>query len=700
MMIGLGGLLCRLWDIQVLDLNYYTAKLHSSSDVRARIPPVRGDIRDRNGIVLAENRSAFDIELDLPEIVRAYRERHGEVPTLKYQTTIRQMPKLLSEPDIVKIVNADVVPQLDALGLPAVMDPSELERHFRIDTEVPFVLATNADFKTVAEFSEHDIDLPGVHVVMHPIRQYPFGALAAHVLGYVGDPQQISVLPDARQFAFYEPNVEGKAQIEQAMDQELRGTAGARLLGRNLNGAIDKELGEVPPRPGDSVYLTLDARIQFIAEQALRSVGRAGAVVVDPNTGDILAMASVPSFDPNTFIPNIPPAEWRGLIGDPADPLVNRALAAFPPGSTFKLITALAGLRQGLAKAQFTCTGGVTYGDHYFKCWDTHGHGRLNLNEAIKVSCDAYFYQYGNAAGIDAIDVVGALLGLGQAPDLGLNGEDAGIIPGPDWLQAHTPNERWSSAQTANVSIGQGYDLVSPLQLAMAYCAAANGGVAYYPRLVDKIAAFDGRPLPQPPPEVPTAPRVRARLADIGVSPADLEIVRNGFWKVVNDDGGTARRARLPGGIVAGKTGTAQAQRHGKKDTIAWFVGFAPYDRPRYVVCVMVQGGEHGGSVAAPIAARILEQTLAMDKGDYQPQLVALPPARLDNPFQMIAAVNLDRPGAPGGGVQETEPGSASEARTSSDAHRPVKVVVRPAATPPPEHRNFFQRLFHFGAAK
>jgi penicillin-binding protein 2 len=700
MMIGLGGLVCRLWDIQILDLAYYTARLQSSSDVRVRIPPLRGDIRDRNGIVLAEDRSAFDIDLALPEIVRAYRERHGKIPTLTYQTTIRQMSKLLTEPDIVKIVNADVIPRLQALGLTAAMDHTELERHFRIDAEVPFVLATNVDFKTVAKFSEHDIELPGVHVVTHPIRQYPFGALAAHVLGYVGDPQQISVLPDARQFAFYEPNVEGKAQIEQAMDQELRGTAGARLLGRNLNGAIDKELGEVPPRPGDSVYLTLDARIQFITDQALRAVGRAGAVVVDPNSGGILAMASVPSFDPNTFIPNITATEWRDLVQDPANPLVNRALAAFPPGSTFKLITALAGLRQGLEKARFTCTGGVTYGDHYFKCWDTHGHGHLNLNEAIKVSCDAYFYQYGNAAGIDAIDLVGSLLGLGQAPDLGLNGEDAGIVPGPDWLQAHSPNERWSSAQTANASIGQGYDLVSPLQLAMAYCAAANGGLAYCPRLVEKITALDGRPLSQPAFEVPAVPRVRARLADIGVSPADLEIVRNGFWKVVNDDGGTGGRARLPGGIVAGKTGTAQAQRQGKKDTIAWFVGFAPYDHPRYVVCVMVQGGEHGGSVAAPIAARILEQTLAMDKGDYMPLLVPLPPARLDNPFQLIAAVNLDHPELPSGVVKETEPETASRVWTRSGVHHPVKLVAHLAVPLPPEHRGFFQRLFHLGSAK
>lgn len=701
---GLGGLVWRLWDVDVRDHAFYTAEIASNSVVRVRLPPVRGDISDRNGIVLAENRSIFDIELNLPEVVRGYRARHGHVPTLKYQSTIRQMVRMVTEPDIVRIVNEDIVPQLRALGLPATCDPEELESHFRTDAEVPFVLARNADFKTAAEFSEHELDLPGVQVVSRPVRQYPFGALAAHVLGYVGDPQKISDLPDARQFAFYEPNVEGKADIEEAMNQDLRGTPGARLMERNLHGVIDKNVGVVPPRAGDSVSLTLDARIQFITEQALRAVGRAGAVVIDPNNGDILAMASVPSFDPNTFIPSIAPAEWRGLIDDRADPLVNRALAAFPPGSTFKAVTSLAGLTQGLVNKTFTCTGGITYGNHYFKCWDIHGHGTLHLSDAIKVSCNVFFYQYGNAAGIDAIDRIGSLLGLGQAPDLGLNGEDAGILPGPDWLRVHSPSERWSQAQTANVSIGQGYDLVSPLQLAMVYAAVANGGTAYYPRLIEKVTGADGLPLSEPPPEVPSAPRVRARLSDAGITPEELEVVRNGFWKVVNADdgpggGGTAHKARLPGGIVAGKTGTAQAQLHGKQDTVAWFVGFAPYDHPRYVVCVMVQGGEHGGSVAAPIAARILEQTLAMEKGDYKPMLTSLPPAHSEHPFEMIAAVTFDKPEEPGEAAKDQEPGAhAHKSALPGKAAPPRASLVRPAATP--ARPNFFQRLFHLGSGK
>jgi penicillin-binding protein 2 len=524
------------------------------------------------------------------------------------------------------------------------------------------------------------------------------------VLGYVGEPQEISQLSDVREFVFYEPNVEGKAQLEQSLDKYLRGTPGARLMERNLKGVIDKELGVEPPRAGDTVVLTLDARIQFITEQALRAVGRAGAVVVDPTNGDILAMASVPSFDPNTFIPSIAAADWQKVIKDPTDPLVNRAICAFPPGSTFKVITALAGLRQGLAKSAFSCSGGVSYGDHYFKCWNGHGHGRLTLSDAIKVSCNAYFYQYGNAAGIDSIDTVGSLLGLGQTPQLGLTGEEPGILPGPDWLKLHAPTERWSAAQTANVSIGQGYDLVSPLQLVMAYSAVANGGTAYEPRLVGKIIDGDGRP----PADFAAAPRVRARLADVGVNPADIELVRTGFWKVVNEDGGTAGKARLPGGIVAGKTGTAQAQLHGKQDTIAWFVGFAPYERPRYAVCVMVQGGAHGGSVAAPIAARILQETLAMERGTYQPPLAALPPARHDNPFRMIEAVKLANTAAHAPLVNDEEPAVTGHVAPRALQPKPnfaaprIKQTLpeRPSSTltppnPTSARRNFFQWIFH-----
>jgi penicillin-binding protein 2 len=702
-----GLLAWRLWEVQVIDGPLYTARLASSSEIRVRIPPVRGDIRDRNGILLAQNRSCFAIEFYLPEMVRAYHERYGSVPMISYVGRVHDMAKMLREPDIVQIVDREVIPRLRELGLPTSYDPDDLRRHFRVETEVPFLFVENADFPTVAKFSEHDIGLPGVRISMQPVRHYLFGAMAAHVLGYVGDPLEISSLSDVREFQFYEPNVEGKAQIEQAMDKYLRGTPGVRFMQRNVKGAIDKELRVEPPRQGNTIYLTLDARIQFIAEQALRAVGRAGAVVVDPRNGAILAMASVPSFDPNAFVPSIPADEWKHLTKDPTDPLVNRAISAYPPGSTFKLVTALAGLRRGLAQASFNCSGGVSYGDHYFQCWKSSGHGRLTVSDAIKVSCNAFFYQYGNAAGIDSIDLVGEKLGLGQLNNLGLTGEQAGILPGPKWLKLHSPTERWSSAQTANVSIGQGYDLVSPLQLVLAYSAVANGGTAYFPRLVEKITDFDGSPLHDPPPDFKPGPRVRADLRDIALAPADIELVRTGLWKVVNEDGGTGGRMRMAGGILAGKTGTAQAQIHGRQDTIAWFACFAPFDQPRYAVAVMVQGGAHGGSVAGPIAGRIIAEILAMDEGTYQPALAPLPPARHKDPFRMIEAVTLASSAAVTPPASDDEPGAPALTAPGGQPLRPKfapprvrktapanSATSRRPSKPEPARRNFFQRLF------
>ncbi|PYL69712.1 MAG: penicillin-binding protein 2, partial [Verrucomicrobia bacterium] len=218
------------------------------------------------------------------------------------------------------------------------------------------------------KFSEHDVGLPGVDIAIKPVRSYVYGALGAHLLGYVGAPDDIN-REEARKFTFYQSDVEGKSNIEKSMDEYLRGKPGVRYLRRNAKGTIDGVLREDPPKQGANVFLTLDARIQAIAEEALRAVGRGAAVVVDPNNGNVLAMASVPSFDPNTFIPSIKAKDWKALQKDEADPLVNRAISALPPGSTFKLITSLAGLRRNLATARYNCGGGVSYGDHFFQCW-------------------------------------------------------------------------------------------------------------------------------------------------------------------------------------------------------------------------------------------------------------------------------------------------------------------------------------------
>src|SRR5881296_508080 len=712
MLTGMGALGLRLWWIQVAHGAEWTAQLRGSSQATVRIPSVRGEIKDRNGLALVQNRASYEVDFYLPEMVKGYRERFGSPPLTEYRATINGMPKDMKEPDIIKIVNDGIIPRLNDLDLARDYNSNRLQRHYRNDTEVPFSYIKDIDFKTMAKFSEHDVGLPGVDIAIKPVRSYIYGGLAAHLLGYVGQPDDTNK-EDAKKFTFYQGDVDGKSNIEKSMDEFLRGKPGVRYLRRNAKGTIDGVLREDPPKQGANVFLTLDARVQAIAEEALRVVGRGAAVVVDPNNGNVLAMASVPSFDPNTFIPSIKAKDWKALQKDEADPLVNRAISALPPGSTFKLITSLAGLRKNLANARYNCGGGVSYGDHFFQCWVAekhYTHGTLGLVDAIKVSCDSYFYQYGNAAGIQSIDAVGKMLGIGEESGLRLSGEQTGNMPGPEWMQIHHPQERWSQAQTANVSIGQGYTLVSPLQLAMAYATIANGGVCYYPRLVDKVLKQDGSPVldEQGNPAAPPS-RVRSDLRQ-EISPDKLELVRKGLWKVVNEDGGTGGRARLKEWVVAGKTGTAQASVRGHKDTTAWFACFAPFEHPKYVVAVMVQGGEHGGSVAGPVADRILERALAMDKGDFDMQVAWLAPAHKSNPFQMIKDVSYAG-GNLGGNDEEDADASqnATAQMASSDAapdvepeadsqgqvrRRGTAPVARAVPAAPQAPRNFFQRLF------
>jgi penicillin-binding protein 2 len=620
-------------------------------------------------------------------------------------------------------VNDGIVPRLEDLDLARDYNANQLQRHYRNNTEVPYSYIKDIDFTTMAKFSEHDVGLPGVDIAIKPVRSYVYGALASHLLGYVGAPDDTNT-EEAKKYTFYQGDVDGKSNVEKTMDEYLRGQPGIRVMRRNAKGVIDGVVREDPPKQGANVYLTIDARIQAIAEEALRVVARGAAVVVDPNNGNVLAMASVPSFDPNTFIPSIKAKDWKALRADPAHPLVNRAISAFPPGSTFKLVTALAGMRKGIGKQKFTCTGGVSYGDHYFQCWINEkggAHGTLGVSDAIKVSCNAFFYQYGNAAGIDAIDATGEALGLGKPTGIEVTGESGGVLPGPDWMRIAHPNERWSSAYTANVSIGQGYDLATPMQMAMAYSTIANGGISYYPRLIDRVLNQDGSPLLDADGKVavPQTPRVHADFRT-ELTPDQIETVRRGFWKVVNEDGGTGRAARMESVQVAGKTGTAQAMLNGKKDNVAWFCCFAPYDHPRYTVVVMVQGAfGHGGSVAAPIADRILERVIGMDEGKYEPQLAWLAPARKDNPFDQIVAVKykddaLAKPGSdeedaggntvqPAAAAEMAKPGDAPDVEPEADARGRVQNAPQtrralraiPVATPTPRPRGFFERVFN-----
>jgi penicillin-binding protein 2 len=684
-------LLARLWYVQVARGSEYTARIRNNSQVTVRLPAVRGEILDRAGIPLAQNRASNAVEFYLPDMVRDYRIRFGTVPRHTYRTTVQGMMTDKSEPDIVKIINETVMPRLTELGLARNYNANQLRTHFRNNTEVPFTYIEDLDFETMARFAEHDIGLAGVNVTVRPVRRYVYGALAAHLLGYVGAPEEIDK-EEAANFNFYQPDTEGKSQVELALNEDLRGEAGSRILQRNAKGVIEGEIGLKPPQQGHNVQLTIDARIQFITEQALRAVGRAAAVVVDPNNGDILAMASVPSYDPNSFIPAISSADWGSLTGDPTDPLINRALSAYAPGSTYKIPTALAGLRAGLEDRRFNCSGGVQYGNKVMACWiasKNGAHGTLDLENAIRVSCNAFFYQYGNAAGIDQMVAVGNMLGLGQKSGLPLSGESAGILPGPEWMRANYPRERWSSGQTANASIGQGYVLATPLQMAMVAATVANRGTSYYPRLIDKVVAQDGTVIRQEP------VKVHASLAEGGISPEKTEIVRRGMWDVVNRGGGTAASARIKNYEVAGKTGTAQFWRGAVKDNHTWFIAFAPYDNPRYAVAVLVQGAQSGGGVAAPIAAKILSDVFKMEEGTPL-ELAAVEPAK--GSFQFVSSVDFGRP-IPAALADAP----ASDVAASEGMAEAAPPTVRPAADAEgtvEKKPNFLQRLFGGGRKK
>lgn len=717
---ALSVLVGRLWWLEVAHGEVWAKKMASRSEVTVRIPSVRGEIRDRNGITLVQNRASYEVDFYLPDMVRGYWKNYGKPPMATYTAPVRQMLKEKREEDVVQIVNNTIIPRLQELELARDYNSVRLQRHYRNNSEVPFTYLEELDFRTIARFSENDVGLPGVEIALRPVRQYVYGALASHLLGYVGAPVDIDKLPDIKKFSFYQPDAEGKAHVELHMDRWLRGTPGVRVLQRNVKGVIESEIRRIEPKQGNHVYLTIDARMQMIVERALRDagVGRAAAVVVNPTNGEVLAMASVPSYDPNIFIPNISRDAWQQIRQDDTNPLTNRAVQGYAPGSTYKAVSALAGLKKGLTQRNaFSCSGGVSYGAKYMKCWvtDQHlpAHGSLTLPDALKYSCNSFFFQWGNAAGIDQIVAIGEALGLGQKSGLPLSGEDGGILPGPDWLRVVSPQERWSNGYTANVSIGQGSVEASPLQMCMVAATVANRGRSFAPKLVARVVDAEGKDVLNPETGEKVAsplPVLRADLHEYGISDEDIELVRRGMWKVVNEAGGTGKKAFVKGTEVAGKTGTAQFWRdvHGKKekDNHTWFICFAPYEAPRLAVTVFVQGAKSGGRVSAPIAQRILEQGLALEKG-FDPGLAWLEPAV--GSFQPVEDINYKTGPVYAGDAVDRETAEHTEtaqkpARVKAvtpaepdikpEADAQGKVGAKPGRMDPAEKRSFFERLF------
>lgn len=721
--IILGGfcvLLYRLWGLQIDRQDEFIAKLPDTDKALQRIPGPRGRIFDRNGVPLADNKANLEVGLNLAEVESYWRERHPK----------EEVPKFVWDPardpdtDIVRILNATLFPKLDALSLYSQPTEKMIEdiriwyRENRGIIPYPYQKAldrgTSDDFRRFAAYAEYANELPGINLRDRSTRIYPLKALGAHILGYVkAAGRERPPGDEATNWQFFENDDTGVAGVEKTLDADLRGKPGRRVYLKNEHGRLSDEIVEERTEavPGDDVYLTIDARIQTIAENALREavypegtggIGRGAVSVIDPNTGEILALASVPSFDPNVFIPFIKTDDWKKLNEDPAIPMVSRSLNAFPPGSTFKIVTGIAASMEGKAGRSFNCNGSVYYG-RAFNCWTVQqnapNHGTIGMAEAIKRSCNCYFYQSGNAAGIDRIEQVGKMFGIGSKLGIELDYQVTDFMPGRAWWEQKNSGP-WTEAKTANISIGQGEVQATPLDMALIAGAVAANGKSYKPTLVHhhvKHSRNKSGELIQMRSEF--KPRLKFDLLNLGDKSAkakDLAIIRDGMWKVVNDDkGGTGKAARLTYG-VAGKTGTAQKWReikefdkNGKlvstkkiKDNHTWFVAFAPYDNPKVAVCVVIANAKSGGGSAAPVAKRVIQRTLGLEDGQYQQALAPLEPAV--GHFNFIDSVTY--PGEDKPPVDPAdEPSDPGEPVDTGSNDEPVivkPVVLSPEAAP------------------
>lgn len=573
-------LAARFWQIQIHRGPSYEQDQFRQSIRRVRLPGVRGRLYDRQMNAVADNRPSYAIALYLEEL-----RKPGP-----WDRTIDAVEELLQR--LEKIV-----------GSPSPLTRADIRNHIRRRLPLPLHAWRDLDEAAMARFAELAGRIPGVDIQVDSTRVYPFGVRAAHVLGYVGRAEIQA--NDEEPFHYYLPEIAGRSGLEKTLDSLLRGEAGGRLVRVDATGYRRYDYKQRDPRPGRDVLLALDMRAQQLAEDALGE--EPGAVVVlDPRNGDVLALASRPAFDPNEFVPSISAARWRELNQDPKIPLLNRAIAGgYAPGSTFKLITALAGLESGRCRADdiHVCSGAFQLGRATFRCWFHPGHGPLNLRQAIEQSCNVYFFEMGLATGIERIYEKATKLGLGARTGIELEGEISGLMPNEEWKR-RTQRDGWRDGDTCNVSIGQGAVTVTPLQMALVTAAFANGGKIYRPRLVLGVRDFGADSFALNPPEL---------VREIHVPPAIMEAIRLGMRDVVHGERGTARRVGMAGVTIAGKTGTAEFGRKEERKRHAWMVAFAPYEAPRYAVALVVDEGLSGGETAAPRMRYLLEGLLRPD---------------------------------------------------------------------------------------
>lgn len=580
------GIVARLFVLQVGQGENWLTLSESNRMRVSRIAPTRGVILDRNGEALVDNRSSFDVVV-VPEDAKNLDE------------TIRQVSEFLG---------AEPPTREQVLASARQRPPYEAT-----------VIYRDVDFeKVVVPLETHRLEWPGIGLELGPLRTYPRHEIASHLLGYVGEiaPGELGSKPEYRM-----GDMIGKFGAEKAWEKTLRGSPGGRQVEVDALGRRLRLLSEVPETPGRNMVLTLDLRLQAFAEQMLE--GREGAIaVLDPNDGAILALASRPAFDPNEFAHGIGPTAWKRLLDDPKKPLNNRSIQGlYPPGSTFKIVTAAAALETGTV-TPFTrvfCPGHMRYAGRDYHCWNRRGHGSVDLHDALVKSCDVYFYQVGLKMGVDTIAEYAHRFGLGEPTGIALDHEKAGLVPTEAWKLKRF-KEEWFAGETLSVAIGQGYVLATPLQMANAVATLANGGTRWKPRYVDRIEGADGS-------VEKVAP---VALGDAGLRKTTLLQIRDALRDVVNLPGGTGKKAKLPTIEMGGKTGTSQVFRMTRQTKTAgmarhlrdhaWFVAFAPVEKPEIAIAVLAEhAGTGGGATAAPIARDVADFWFGMTRGrDYQ----------------------------------------------------------------------------------
>lgn len=556
-------LLGRLVQLQIVRNETFSERADGN---RLRIilqPAPRGVIRDRYGVVLATSRLSYAVTLYPLKLTK---EQTEEV--------IQRLGKLLDMP------------------------ASEIRAKWRRTGTVarPVRLMQDVDPQTIAIIAENQLQLPGVSIEPITIRYYPRGNFLSHVLGYTGEitDKELEKLSDQ---GYRAGDIIGKTGVEKVFDADLRGTPGRQQIEVDARGKPVRILASVPPVPGKDLTLTIDAKVQEVAEKSLAG-HRGAAVALDPNTGEVLAMASAPSFDPNWFAGRISPALWRQLSDGTQRPMINRAISSkYPPGSIFKIVTHATALEEGFANAnsRWRSTGVFYVGSRLFRDWKKGGFGVVDLKKALVQSIDTVYYELGLKMGADRMARYARALGLGRQTGILLPHEVKGLIPDPRWKR-ETYREKWYNGESVNMSIGQGYVQVTPIQAAVMISAVANNGHVLRPKLVRPAA--DQERQDEPPPDEGVHPT--------SWKPETWRHLHQSLAETVSAGTGTA--AKIPGFPAAGKSGSAQSANGEKFKTHGWFVCYAPVDKPRIALVALMEQAGHGGSVAAPVTARMMRR--------------------------------------------------------------------------------------------